>query len=166
MSVRVVAVSVLVALAATPAWADAAKSLGKSGDWEAFAYSDKAGKVCYTASLPKRSLNSAKGRGEVYVSITHRPTDKSFDVVSVNAGYGYKKEAPAEIDIAGAKFDLYSSGDTAWARNDKAVVQAMLKGKNMVVYGTPAKGEQTADTYSLDGFAKAYADIGKACGAK
>lgn len=165
MSARLSAVVLFVALAAAPAWADSAKSLGKSGDWEGFTYADKSGKVCYAASLPKRSLNSAKGRGEAYLSITHRPTDKSFDVISVTAGYGFKKDAPAEIDIGGAKFDLFSSGDTAWARNDKAVVTAMLKGKNLVVYGMPAKGEQTADTYSLDGFAKAYAEISKACGA-
>ena len=75
-------------------------------------------------------------------------------------------DAPAEIDVGGAKFDLYTSGDGAWARNDKAVVQAMLKGKSFVVHGVPAKGEPTADTYSLDGFPKAYADISKACGAK
>ncbi|PKU25295.1 invasion associated locus B family protein [Telmatospirillum siberiense] len=162
-------VSVLVffaAIAATPVLADSAKPLGKSGDWESFTYSDKAGKVCYTASLPKRSLNAPKGRGETYLSITHRPNDKSFDVVSVTSGYAFKKDAPAEIDIGGAKFDLYTTGDGAWARNDKAVVQAMLKGKTLVVHGTPAKGEAIADTYSLDGFVKAYADIGKACGAK
>jgi hypothetical protein len=151
---------------AFPVLADSAKSLGKSGDWESFTYSDKAGKVCYTASLPKRSLNAAKGRGETYLSVTHRPNDKSFDVVSFTAGYSFKKDAPAEIDVGGAKFDLYTAGDGAWARNDKAVLDAMLKGKALVVHGTPVKGDPTADTYSLDGFAKAYADIGKACGAK
>jgi hypothetical protein len=154
------------AVSAGPALADSAKSLGKSGDWESFTYSDKSGKVCYTASLPKRSLNGPKGRGETYISITHRPNDKSLDVVSITAGYGFKKDAPAEIDIGGAKFDLYTTGDGAWARNDKAVVQAMLKGKSLIVHGTPAKGDPTADTYSLDGFPKAYADIGKACGVK
>ncbi|MDR3438692.1 invasion associated locus B family protein [Telmatospirillum sp.] len=170
MSVRLVLVSLLVAVVSTvtalPASADSAKSLGKSGDWESFAYTDKSGKVCYAASLPKRSLNAPKGRAETYVSITHRPNDKSFDVVSVAGGFTYKKDAPAEIDINGAKFDFYTTGDSAWARNDKAVVQAMLKGKSLVVHGTPVKGDQTADTYSLDGFVKAYADIGKACGAK
>jgi hypothetical protein len=165
---RLPSVSALVFLAslipALPAQADSAKPLGKSGDWESFTYTDKAGKVCYSASLPKRSLNAPKGRGETYLSITHRPNDKSFDVVSITSGYSFKKDAPAEIDIGGAKFDLYTTNDGAWARNDKAVVQAMLKGKGLVIHGTPAKGDPIADTYSLDGFVKAYADIGKACG--
>jgi hypothetical protein len=160
-------VIILTALSpALPAQADSAKPLGKSGDWESFTYTDKAGKVCYTASLPKRSLNAPKGRGETYISITHRPNDNSFDVVSVTSGYSFKKDAPAEVDINGAKFDLYTTNDGAWARNDKAVVLAMLKGKALIVHGTPAKGDPIADTYSLDGFGKAYADIGKACGAK
>ena len=152
------------ALPLLPAAADNARSLGKAGDWESFAYTEKAGKVCYTASQPKRSLGSVKGRGETYVTITHRTADKSIGVISVTAGYSFKKDSPAEVDIGGARFDLYFSGDTAWTRNDKAVVSAMLKGKTLVVHGTPAKGDAVADTYSLDGFAKAYADISKACG--
>jgi hypothetical protein len=167
---RLLSVSAFVFLAALlpalPAAADSAKPLGKSGDWESFTYTDKAGKVCYTASLPKRSLNAQKGRGETYLSITHRPNDKSFDVVSVTSGYSFKKDAPAEIDIGGAKFDLYTTADGAWARDDKAVVQAMLKSKALVVHGTPAKGDPIADTYSLDGFVKAYGDIAKACAVK
>jgi hypothetical protein len=166
MFARKLAIVFCTVLLATPALADSVKSLGKFGEWESFAYVERGGKVCYTASLPKRSLNSAKGRGEVYVSVTHRTTDKSIGVVSVAGGYPFKKDAPAEVDVGGAKFDLYTSGETAWTRDDKAVVQAMLKNKGMVVHGTPAKGETTVDTYSLDGFVRAYAEIGAACGVK
>jgi hypothetical protein len=166
MPFRLIAAIFIFLAASAPALADSAKSLGRFEDWEAFTLTDKAGKVCYTASLPKRSLNSFKGRGDAYVSVTHRPNDKSFDVISVMFGYPLKKDAPAEIDIGGAKFDLYTTGDTGWSRNDKAVVQAMLKGNSMVVHGSPTKGEQTADTYSLAGFAKAFAEIGKTCGVK
>lgn len=164
---KAVAACVLAAFAvAPPAFADSAKSLGKFGAWESFAYSTRAGKACYTASLPKSSLNAVKGRGESYVTVTQRPSDKSFDVISITAGYTFRKDAAAELDVGGARFDLYTTADTAWARNDQAAVQAMLKGKTMIVHGSPAKGEPTADTYSLDGFVKAYAEINKACGVK
>jgi hypothetical protein len=153
-------------LAASPAFADTAKSLGKFGDWQSFAYSDKAGKVCYAASSPKRSTNNPKGRGDAFVTITHRPSDKSFDVVSITAGYTFKKDAAVEIDVGGSKFDLYTQADTAWSRADKAVVAAMAKSKSLVVHGSPVKGEATVDTYSLDGFPKALAEINKACGVK
>ena len=146
--------------------ADGAKLLGKSGDWESFTYSEKGGKVCYLASQPKRSIGAATGRGNVFFTVTHRTADKSVGIVSVDAGFTYKKDAPAEIDVNGARFDLYTTGASAWARNDKAVVAALLKGKSVIVHGTPAKGDPVADTFSLDGFAKAYADINKACDVK
>ncbi len=84
--------------------------------------------------------------------------------MSVTEGFPLKKDGTTELDIGGAKFDLYAIDDTLWSRNDKAVDQAMLKGKAVLVYGAPVKGEQVVDTYSLDGFVKAYADIAKACG--
>jgi len=146
--------------------ADSAKLLGKSGDWESFTYNEKGGKVCYVASQPKHSVSAPKGRGNVFFTITHRTADKSIGVISVDAGYPFKKDAPAELDIGGAKFDLYTTGASAWARNDKAVVAALLKGKSVIVHGTPQKGDPVADTFSLDGFAKAYADINKACDIK
>jgi invasion protein IalB len=146
--------------------ADSAKLLGKSGEWESFTYNEKGGKVCYLASQPKQSVGAAKGRGKVFFTVTHRAADKSIGVVSVDAGFSYKKDAPAELDIGGAKFDLYTTGTTAWARNDKAVVAALLKAKTVITHGTPTQGAAVADTFSLDGFAKAYADINKACDIK
>ena len=154
----------VVLLTATPALADSAKALGKFGEWSAFAYADKAGRVCYAVAKPSRSMNAPKGRGETYVTITHRPSDKSFDVVSVTQGYAFKKDSIPEMDVSGARFDLYTQDTTAWSRNDKAIVQAMQKSKTIIVHGQPAKGDESADTYSLDGFVKAYDEIGKACG--
>lgn len=153
-------------LGCSAASAEPAKLLSKTGDWESFAISDKTGKVCYAASKPKKQLGASKNRGETHLTVSHRPAEKSFGVISVAGGYSFKKDAIAELDVDGAKFDLFTTGDTAWARNDKAVVQAMLKGKTLVMHGTPAKGEATADTYALGGFAAAYAEIGKACGVK
>lgn len=151
-------------LLSAPAMADSTKVLGKFGDWSAFLYGEKSGKICYAVGKPGRSMNSPKGRGEAYVTVTNRPADKSFDVVSVTQGYAFKKDSAPELDINGARFDLYTQDSTAWTRDDKAVVQALLKSKTLIVHGLPAKGEESADTYALDGFAKAYAEINKACG--
>jgi hypothetical protein len=166
MITRKLFVCLSILLAATPACADSAKSLGKSGDWESFTYNDRTGKVCYTASQPKRSLNAPKRRGEVYVTITNRTSDKTTGVISVMSGVEYKKDKAPELDVSGEKFELYASGDTAWAHNDKAIVKAMLKSRSMMAYAVPPKGEQVVDTYSLTGFPKALALINQACGVK
>lgn len=165
-TLRVLAAGLLVVGLAGPASADSAKALGRFGSWQSFTYSDKAGKVCYATVLPKSTLSKPNGRKEAFLSVTHRPQAKSFDVVSITEGFAFKKDAPIEMDVGGDKFDLYSQDETAWTKNDKAVVQAMAKAKTIVVHGTPAKGNEVVDTYSLDGFAKAYAAIGKACDVK
>jgi hypothetical protein len=143
--------------------ADTAKLLGKSGDWESFTYAEKGGKVCYMASKPKKSAGAPKNRSVAYITITHRTADKSFGVVNVMQSIAYRKDSPPVLEIGGTKFNLYVSGDSAWARDDKAIVAAFLKAKTATVHGTPAKGDAVVDTYSLDGFMSAYMDIGKAC---
>ena len=164
MSFRLILPSLAALSLGGAAYADSAKLLGKTGDWESFVYGDKTGKVCYTASLPKRTMNKPKMRGEAHLTITDRSADKSLGVVSVSEGFTVKKDGTTEIDIGGAKFDLFADGDTLWSRNDKPVIQAMLKGKTLMVYAPPGKGDQVVDTYSLDGFVQAYANIAKACG--
>lgn len=160
-------VAVLAVMAATaPADAQAVKRLGQFADWEAFSYAGKTGVVCYATTQPKRSLGAPKGRGAAYLSVTHRPRDKSFGVLSAASGVDLRKDGAAEVDIGGARFEMFTSGDTAWARNDSAVLQAMAKGREMIVSTTPAKGAALSDTYSLVGFSQAFAEIGKACGVK
>ncbi len=44
------------------------------------------------------------------------------------------------------------------------MVDAMKKGSGMMVHGISARDTETIDTYSLQGFTKAYNAIGEACG--
>lgn len=158
--------SAIVMAQAVPAWADSAKFLGKSGEWNSYVYTNKTGKVCYAALQPKRSLNAPAHRADAYFSVTDRTAGNSVGVVSVTEGFATRKDVAPEIDVDGAKFSFYAADGSAWARDDTAVVKAMLKGKTMLVYGMPEKGPQSVDTYSLDGFGKALAEIGRACGLK
>jgi hypothetical protein len=150
----------LLSLIALAGHAESAKPLLKAGSWESFYYSEKGGKVCYMASQP----SNGKSQGKAFLTITHRTADKSIGVISVTQGFAYRKDAPPSIEIGSSKFDLYSDGDTAWSRNDKAVMAAALKAKTLVVHGSPGKGQSVSDSYLLDGFAKAYGAISQACG--
>jgi len=153
------------ALAAEP------KVLGSFKDWNAFAFDEGGQKVCYISSQPKKKDPANAKRGDIYVLVTHRPGEKSFDVVSFIAGYPFKKETEASVDVGAKSFKLFTDGETAWARDadtDKAVVAAMkeAKGKPMVVKGMSGRGTKTTDTYSLDGLADAYNAINQACAVK
>jgi hypothetical protein len=143
--------------------------LGAVYSWVAYAYKDKSGKVCYVAGDPQKSEPAGRKRKHPSALVTHRPGEKIANVVSFVEGYPLKEGSEVALDIGGTKFDLFTKGDSAWARTpelDKAIVEAMAKGKQAVVKGSPQKGPPTTDTYSLAGFAQALALIDKACEVK
>lgn len=144
--------------------------LGEYGDWVAYYYRDSGGPVCYMASTPKKDEGKYSKRGDIYTVVTHRPSENSFDVVNINAGYTYKKDAKVVIKIGAKTFDnLFASGDKAWAvseKADKELVEAMKKGNRMIIHGTSSRGTATKDTYSLKGFSSAYRAISNKCGKK
>lgn len=142
------------------------KLIGEYGDWLAYYYRDNAGPVCYMASTPKKDEGKYTKRGDIYVVVTHRPNEKSYDVVNVNAGYDYKPNSETEIKVGTKTFKLFVSGDKAWtmsAKDDKDIVEAMKRGSRMIINGTSFKGTKTKDTYSLNGFTSAYKAISNKC---
>ena len=162
-------------LAVASARAEDPKSIGVFSDWEAVAFKDAKGKVCYITSNPKKADVVIKNRQKAYAMVTHRPGEKTFDVVNFVAGYNFKEGSKAIVEIDNQKLALYTASNAAWAwdaptaddqATDKKLVDAMRKGTSLVVRGTTARGTETADTYSLKGFNKAYAAIGAACGVK
>jgi invasion protein IalB len=143
--------------------------LGASEGWTAYAYKEKSGQVCYLAGEPQKSEPKEAKRKTPRAMVTHRPDEKVANVVSFAAGLPLKEGSDASVDIGGTKFDLFTKGDSAWARTadlDKSIVEAMAKGKQAVVKGIPQKGQTVTDTYSLAGFTQALAMIDKACSIK
>ncbi len=170
-----VALATMLAAASGPAFAapDAkanktkTKILGTFHDWKAFSYEENGQKVCYISSQPKKTEPKGKPRGDAYILITHRPAEKNLSVVSVTAGYSYKKDSEVTVKIDRDNFKLFTDGDTAWARDestDKAVSGAIRSGKMMVIKATSSRGTSTTDTYSLNGAGPAFGAINQACG--
>ena len=80
-----------------------------------------------------------------------------------------KKGSAVTVVIDGQKFDLFTQGSTAWAKDEKtdsALARAMIRGRKMTVTGTSMRGTKTVDVYSLSGFTAAYKTIGRDCGVK
>jgi invasion protein IalB len=159
--------------AAQPAAPPAPKPLGQFEAWTPVELPQGTAKVCYMFARPASSEPRGANRGEIMVLITHRPAEKRQDEVSFQSGYRFKDGAKVAVDIDGKKFEFFTRADidaeTAWATDaaaDKAIVAAMRAGKTMKVNGTSARNTVTNDTFSLAGFGRAYAEIGKACGIK
>jgi len=143
------------------------KRLEGAGDWRAYSFQEKGSPVCYMVSEPKKDEGKYSKRGDIYLMVTHRPSEKSIDVVNVVAGYDYRSDSQVQVKVDSNVFDLFTHKDTAWAATedeDKRLVEAMIRGKTMVVQGTSSRGTDTKDTYSLIGFTRAYKSINKACG--
>jgi invasion protein IalB len=161
-------------LAAVPVMAQSApKSLGTFDSWIAIELPEKSSKVCYMVARPEKSQPEGANRGDILLTITHRPAAKQRDEVSFQSGYPYKSGAPVMLEIEKKKFELFtrpdSDPDGAWSRDaamDKALVEAMRNGNTALIKGTSSRGTETVDSFSLAGFTKAYAEIGKACGIK
>lgn len=164
---KIAAIVLTLAIASGAATAAEDDFIETFGAWSVFAADEAGGKTCYVASVPERSEGKYTKRGEVWAMVTQRPAEKTFDVVSLRAGYTFEKGSDAVVRIGGKSFKLFTDGAFAWAydvESDKALAQAMKRGSEMVVLGTSNRGTKTTDTYSLTGFTKAYATAAKACG--
>lgn len=153
--------------------AAAPKALGTFDSWISVELGSGAAKACYMFARPAASEPKGAKRGDIMVVVTHRPGAKRQDEVSFQAGYPFKDGSAVAVDVDGKKFEFFTRLDVdqeaAWARDpeaDKAIVAAMRAGKSLKVRATSARNTETTDTFSLAGFTKAYAEIGKACGVK
>jgi hypothetical protein len=149
--------------------------LGKSGDWEAWSVDDASGALSFCYMTNKTVTRSEdKKRGEIAVFITHWQSDKTRNVVSIAAGYAYKKGSRPTVSIDGQVFKLAQIAEQkspqeremAWTEDqatDDAIAAALQKGATLVVEGESQRGTLTKDTYSLKGSGEAYSLISAKC---
>src|SRR5262245_22495448 len=158
--------TVLVGLAPALAQSPEPTSLGEFGDWAAYTYKTKNGKVCYISSQPKAQTPKNAKRDPAFLLVTHRPAQSVRNEVSTIIGYPFKKDTPVQLTIDATDFQLFANGDGAWAdtaTKDKEIVTAMKKGQKLTVKGASWRGTETLDSYSLKGLVQALAKIDAAC---
>jgi len=153
-------------LFATSAMAQEIKTLETGKIWSAYTVPEKGGPTCYLVGKPASSDPASVPRSRVDAMISHRVGEKAYNVVTFNLGYAAKKDAKAELVIDGKKYALFVDNDAAWtasAATDKAVTEALARGKTAVVKAASARGTATTDTYDLTGFGQALKAIDTAC---
>ena len=151
--------SILIFLSASEALAQSPSPIGTFKAWTAFTAKEKQGRACYMASQPKSTKPKGVKRDEIWILVTHRPYKKVRNEVSVYVGYPFKPDSEAVVDIDGKKYKLFTYNETAWAETrklDNTLVQAMRKGRRMLLRGVSTRGTKTTDSYSLSGFTAAH----------
>lgn len=161
----------IAAHAAEPVAAEAKspKELGADKGWSAYRAGARNSLVCYLVGRPEKSFPGGARHGTIDAHVTHRPGDKTFNVVNFDLGDDAKPGSSAQLDIDGKKFTLFTHQNSAWASDaaeDEAVTIALSKGKEATLKAVTVRGVSATDVYTLDGLAGALALIDKACGAR
>ncbi len=144
--------------------APTAKKLATFEDWTAAIHQEAGQTVCYAFVRAQNSVPALPGRGEVVLTVTERPQGR--DAVAISAGFTYPPAAEVLVQVDQTGLHFYTSQRNAFARDGGAAVAAMKNGRSAVARSPGPRGAQVTDTFSLRGFAQAYAAIVKACPAK
>jgi invasion protein IalB len=142
------------------------KRIGSFQKWDAYEHTDKGIKLCYLHAQPDKKEPAGAKRGEIYILVTHKPKEKIRNEVSIYFGYPLKENVPAQAVIGPTVIDMFTHQEAAWAADaatDNKLVEALRKGKTLVVKGESVRGTKTTDTYDLSGFTAALQAIDKAC---
>ncbi|MER2520704.1 MAG: invasion associated locus B family protein [Bdellovibrionales bacterium] len=145
------------------------KALGTFGSWRAFSFEEQGQTVCYMAMPIHAAKQKGFNRGASRLTITHRPSENSRDVVSYTAGFALKPGSDVKINIGKASFSLFTAQSNAWTRDpatDRALATALRHAPSLTIAGIPAKQGASAvtDTIDLSGADKAYRAMSKSCG--
>ncbi len=149
------------------------KRLGKFQYWEAYTEGAEETLQCFIISTPQRKQPRNAKRGEIFFTITHRPSAGSFNEPAIRVGYPMTDKIMPNAEIDGMKFRFFSgthakTGAEEWSwladlEQVDAFVAQLKAGSLMVYSGQSKRGTATRDSYSLMGFTRALETIDKAC---
>ena len=121
---------------------------------------------CYIGSLPTNTeIAEGKKRDATYI-LVYRINKSPETIVQIEAGYPYDQKKNVEVNIDKVAYEFFSeeaTPETAWTKKDNEVIFAMKKGITLIVKGYSSRGTLIVDTYTLNGFTKAYNKLTKDC---
>ncbi|RKF14230.1 hypothetical protein D6850_12800 [Roseovarius spongiae] len=138
--------------------------------WSVFVDSDP--KECWAVSAPTESVNTKGGRvvavrrGEILFMTFFRPAAGVAGQVAFTGGYPFASGSTVEVNVDGAKFELFTEGEWAWPASksdDAKIIAAMKRGADAILTARSSRGTQTKDTFSLLGYTAAMEEAQKRC---
>jgi hypothetical protein len=138
-------------------------------DWIAYQYDEQdgqggTGQTCFMVSEAKSHSGPGEEPSRVYV--THRPWRDETGVVSIDFGFDVNDDTTINAAVGANQFELKTWGTAlAWPYDgkDREMVNAMIRGIELVVTAGAAAGGSTSDTFSLRGFSAAFEEINRVC---
>jgi hypothetical protein len=140
----------------------APKAIGKFEDWTAATHQEAGQTVCYAFTRASASTPAIAGRGDVVLTVTQRPGG-TRDAVALSAGFAYAANAEVSVQVEQASLPFYTAQRSAFSRDGHAAITALERGRQAVAKSPGPRNTAVTDTFSLRGFAPAYAAMNKAC---
>ena len=147
------------------------QKIGDFQSWTAATHAEGGQKICYAFTRATRSEGVPnRSPNDVLLVVTHRP--KGRDQVALRPGYAYPRNAdggdPVRVSVGGTNIGFYTSGASAFARDNRAAVAALRNGREAVARGPLPNGGrgQASDVFSLAGFSAALDAISRECPAQ
>ncbi|NNM74955.1 hypothetical protein [Enterovirga aerilata] len=129
--------------------------LAESGAWQAYKSPSGGPGSCYILSSPTERLPAGLKRGPAYMFVSRRPRDE----IALELGFPLDSDARSTLTIGSQEFELGEQNEQAWllnAEEQRRAVAAMKRGATAKVQTTSRRQNVTEDTYSLEGFTRAY----------
>lgn len=166
----VVSAAILCATGIATAQEESTNRVFAKTDWSVFVEDNPT--QCWVVSSPKETVNTKDGRvvavnrGDILMFVSYWPGSEKLGEVSFTGGYPFGEGSTVSLSIGESRFELFTSGETAWAASpadDDKIVTAMKRGANAVLAGVSSRGTNTRDSFSLLGFTAALEDAEKRC---
>jgi invasion protein IalB len=153
---------------AEPAAAGGAQTLliGTFGDWKALMSGKDKSKVCYALSQPKDRQPAKLQRDPGFLFVSNRSADGTKGEFAVKLGFAGAPNKDGTLSIGSGSFALVANGESAFLKNpaqEGQVVDLMKRAATISIKVASARGNETTDKYSMNGFAKALEAAAKEC---
>ena len=153
--------------------AQAKQAEGTFADWRLFVEGTGGARHCYIVGEPRRSQPANVKRGEVFLTVSHRPGQGVRDEISVQVGYPFSASSNPFAKVGSDDFAFFTgvqaqngADQSAWLEelaDQPRLVNAMKRGSELIFKATSARGTLTTDSYSLRGVTAAMKALDAAC---
>lgn len=135
-------------------------------DWMVFTYETGGDRICYAVTEPKDVSPTSANHGDVFFSVATWRSGAATHQPSFMAGYELQEGSEPSVRIGSDRWEMFSSAKEGFIespRQEERLVDAMRRGREMLVSATSARSTATNYNFSLLGVSKALERVEDAC---
>ncbi|WP_150285897.1 hypothetical protein [Rhabdaerophilum calidifontis] len=140
--------------------------IGVFGEWKALTTGKDKQKICYALAQPKDRKPATLKRDPGYLFVSNRLADGAKNEIAIKLGFTGSTKDDGALAVGTANFALIAAAESAFLKNpaqEGQIIEAMKKAQQLTIRVKSQRGNETIDTYSLNGFAQALAAVAKEC---